>query len=141
MLRTRDERGFSLMEAVVATAIAVLAVLGLAHTFGLGQGLITRYELARAALAEAAGRMDSLAVIPPERLAVPGSGSETFTYEGHAVGESRWELDWRDDAADGLGGADASGDTLDLRQARVEVRWSVGLDADRIELVRLLPAR
>src|SRR2546426_12733052 len=38
------EQGFSLIEAVVATVIAALAVVGLAHTFGLGRAFINRFE-------------------------------------------------------------------------------------------------
>ena len=44
-----SESGFSLMEAIVATAIAVIAVLGLAYSFGQGRAMIGRYEISRAA--------------------------------------------------------------------------------------------
>ena len=48
---SHETRGFSLIEVLVALVIAVIAILGLAHTFGAGRGLINRYDTAREALA------------------------------------------------------------------------------------------
>ena len=52
------------MEVVVATVVAVVAVLALAYTFGTGRGLVNRYEAARVALAAAQRRMESLSAGP-----------------------------------------------------------------------------
>ena len=37
-----DQNGFSLIEALTATVIAVFAVLGLAYTFSVGRGQVSR---------------------------------------------------------------------------------------------------
>jgi len=44
-----NERGFSLAEALTGATISVIAVMGLAYSFGVGRGLVNRYEVARAA--------------------------------------------------------------------------------------------
>lgn len=134
---SRGQRGFSLMEAIVATAIAVIAILGLAHSFSLGRGFIARYEVGRAALGEAQGRMEGFTVLRPADL-VPGTAdSVAFSYRGAPVGFSFWRIVWVDDSADGLGGADLDGDTNDLKRVTVTVRWT---DGQRVELARLFPA-
>jgi type II secretory pathway pseudopilin PulG len=50
--------GFSLVELMVAMLLTVIAIMGLAHTFGLGTGFIDRYASARAALARASGQLE-----------------------------------------------------------------------------------
>ena len=60
----RSGVGFSLMEVIVATLIATIAITGLAYTFGLGRSFIDRYELSRAALAAAQGKVEALMATP-----------------------------------------------------------------------------
>ena len=59
-----DERGVGLVEVVVATVIAVIAILALAYTFGTGRGLVNSYEAARVGLAAAQHRMEALSAAP-----------------------------------------------------------------------------
>ena len=40
----QGERGVGLMEVIVATIIAVIAIVALAYTFGMGRGLVNRYD-------------------------------------------------------------------------------------------------
>ncbi len=136
----RGQRGFSLVEAVLATAIAVVAVLGLAYTFGVGRGLIGRYEIARAALGVAQSRMEQLAVLPATLLTPGTTGSATFDYRGTSYGTERWNVSWYDAAFDSTGGSDSDGPN-DLKQARVSVSWGAGAEADSIVLTRLFPAQ
>src|SRR5215471_12167035 len=58
-----DERGFSLIEVLVAGIVAVVAVMGLAYSFSTGRGMIDRYAAARDALAAAEQRMDRLSIL------------------------------------------------------------------------------
>jgi hypothetical protein len=125
---------------VLATAIAVIAVLGLAYTFGVGRGLIGRYELARAALGLAQARMERYAAIASDKLLPGTSGSVSFDYRGVTYGTERWSVSWSDAAYDGLGGADLDG-TQDLKQVSVVVSWGSGIDADSIALQRLFPGQ
>ena len=130
------EDGFSLAEAIVAAAIAVIAVLGLAHSFGLGRALIDRYAIARAATAVAERRLEQLSILPgtaPE-LAVR-SYQAPFFFNGDEIGTETWTVEWLDDPSDGTGSSDA--DPLDLKKVTEEVRWKMASDADVIRLSRL----
>ncbi len=125
------ERGFSLMEVIVATVIATLAVTGLAYTFGMGRGFIDRFEVVRAALGVAQGRMDRLATLSthaPEFTL--GSHAEPFVYQGVAVGNETWVVEAIDDpATPALHGT--------LRQVTVDVALNAEGIVNSVRLVRL----
>src|SRR5689334_2363201 len=53
-----NQRGLGLFEVVAGTLIATIAVLGLAYSFGVGRGMIDRYQVARAGLGEGQLMMD-----------------------------------------------------------------------------------
>ncbi len=57
-----DERGISLTEALTAATLSVIAVIGLAYSFGVGRSLVDRYEIARAALGEAQTQLESMSL-------------------------------------------------------------------------------
>jgi prepilin-type N-terminal cleavage/methylation domain-containing protein len=140
------ERGFSLIEVLVATVIAVVAVLGLAHSFGAGRALVDRYSTARAALAHAQGRLDSLAI-----LAAPthNPGSADLTIGTHTVvtplavgrtlGSQWWSVAWVDDPVDGVaGGGDPN--PQDYKRVTYYVAWNQGGIRDTVILTRTLYA-
>jgi type II secretory pathway pseudopilin PulG len=132
-----DQRGFSLMEAVVATAIAVIAIVGLAHSFGLGRALVNRYEVGRAALGLAQQRMEDYAshrwtIVPAPPDSLP------FVYGGNAVGVERWSIEWVDDPFDGTGAGDTNGPN-DMKRVTVKVYWGGGIEANEVVLTRLFP--
>src|SRR5882672_11756294 len=90
-----NEHGFSLMEALTAATISVIAVLGLAYSFGVGRGLVDRYEVARAALGEAQSQLEALTLLPNSdpTLALGYVGAPTpFRYEGTTLGEEYWRV-------------------------------------------------
>src|SRR5262249_7513644 len=58
-----DAGGFSLIQGIVAVVIAAIAVIGLAHSFGIGRGLIDRFESARDGLGVAQQEMEILSMI------------------------------------------------------------------------------
>src|SRR4029077_10263860 len=103
-----DQRGFSLIEAVVATVIAVVAVIGMAHSFGMGRALISRYEIGRVALGTVQRRMEFYAMRPSVEIASPQSDSVAFVYDGKNIGWESWNVVWVDDPFDGLGAGDTS---------------------------------
>ena len=130
------EDGFSLTEAIVAAAIAIIAVLGLAHSFGIGRALIDRYAIARAATGVAERRLEQLSVVPgtsPELA--KGLHQAPFFFNGDQIGTETWTVEWLDDPSDGTGSSDA--DPLDLKKVTEEVRWKMASDADVIRLSRL----
>jgi type II secretory pathway pseudopilin PulG len=131
-----DERGFSLMEALVATVITVIAVIGLAHTFGMGRGFIDRFEVARSALAAAESRMEFLSALrswSPELMigdhpAIPNPF--VFGNPARTIGTETWRVEWFDDPV-------TPGTIQDLKRVTVVVRWTMAATADSVTFTRL----
>jgi type II secretory pathway pseudopilin PulG len=128
--------GFSLIEALTATVIAVIAVLGLAYTFGVGRGQVARYEVARIALGEAESRIERLLLLADTspnsdslRLGYRSPAS-VFAYAGSPIGTAWWHVDPYDDPD-----LPAS---PDLRRLVVCVRWNTSLP-DSVQFSQLLP--
>ena len=96
----RGERGVGLMEVIVATVIAIIAILALAYTFGMGRGLIGRFETARVAFAAAQRRMETLSAAPltsPD-LRIPVLPSYTYgpdpvQVDGRTVAYESWTVE------------------------------------------------
>jgi len=127
-----NERGFSLMEALTAATISVIAVLGLAYSFGIGRGMVNRYEVARAALGEAQSQLEALTLLPntDPALAVGYVATLTpFRYEGATVGTSYWRVVPYDEP--NLPG------TADLKRVIMTVRWQSSARTDSLSLERL----
>lgn len=127
------EAGFSLVEAVVAAAIAAIAVLGLAYTFGVGRGMVNRYELARAALGVAQDRLEMCTALPlnSDSLVVGFACPQfPFTYEGTQYGNYSWRVL-------GFDHPNVPG-TVDLKKIVVTVRFRNGSGTDSLQLDRLI---
>ncbi len=137
-LPTSGERGIGLFEVIAGTLVATIAVIGLAYSFGIGRGLIDRYEVARVAMGEAQRVADSLVVQPPTSL-VPGSYSQPFVVQGSAVGTTSWTISWVDDPADGLGSDDPNPN--DMKRVTVLISWRLGVSNDSLGLSRLVLAQ
>lgn len=135
-----NERGLGLMEVIVATVIATVAILGLAYTIGAGRGLINRYEIARAGLAEAQRKMEHLVVLKataPE-LQIPTGTSITyadpFVINSTIVGTSSYTVSWFHDPSSTVSSS------TDLKRVAVRVSWTAGpADSDAVTLERYFP--
>jgi hypothetical protein len=127
-----DERGMTLMEALTAVTISVIAVIGLAHSFGVGRAMVDRYEVARAALGVAQAQLETMATWPRAdvQLALGYRSSATpFVYQGAIRGSSSWTVTpWDSPALPG---------TADLKRVVVTVRWQHGARGDSLSLERL----
>jgi len=129
------------MEVIVATVIATFAVIGLAYTFGMGRGFIDRFEVGRAALAEAQGRMEMIASRPASDtlctiLPTGQYHRSYFEVDGRTLGTELWTVSWKNDPADDV---PSDPNQHDLREATVTVRFEHGEMPDSIRLTRLLP--
>jgi hypothetical protein len=127
-----NERGFSLMEALAGATISVLAVLGLAHTFGVGRALVDRYEVARVALSEAESQLEALTLRPagdPTLRWGYVSPVTPFLYQGQTMGSQNWRVVAYDEP--NLPGS------ADLKRVIVTVRWVQGSRTDSLSLERL----
>ena len=140
MKRPLDQRGFSLMEVIVAMVIAVIAVLGLAHSFAAGRSLIDRYETARTALAYAQGRVETLAGLaahqPGDASLATGWHGPTPVNLGSRTGGERWFVEWKDDPVDKLGPLDATPN--DYKRVTMYVFWTQGSNTDTVSLARTM---
>lgn len=125
-----DERGFSVMEAIIGAVIAILAVVGLAYTFSVGRGSIDRFAIARAADAKAVARMEWLTSLPPDTSAFNMVTPLPFVFEGRTIGTERW------DVAAPPGGTPGG---ATLRQVSVTVAWNWSSIRDSVRYVRLFP--
>lgn len=133
------ERGVGLMEVIVATVVAVIAILALAYTFGTGRGLVNRYETARVALAAAQSRMERLSAGPVTSADLqlgphPATGTLPVWLDGVDVAVESWTVAPYDDPADGT----ATGD-VDLKRVTATVAWGRQGPNERVTLTRLFP--
>lgn len=128
---------------MVATVIAIIAVTALAHSFGIGRGLVDRYENARDALALVQQRLERLAAVNPSHGDLsPGPHDAGVIAINDAVsGQETWMVTWVDDPVDGSGGGDLTGPN-DYKRATVSIAWSDGGGPQTIQLSRvfLLPS-
>ena len=127
-----------LMEVVVATIIAIIAVIALAYSFGAGRGLVNQYEVARIALAAAQRRMETLSALPDTAAELqlgshPSSGTDPVQVDGRTVARESWTVVAYDDPADGLHG------DFDLKQVTETVSWGQGGPRETVALTRLIP--
>ncbi|MBI1797095.1 MAG: prepilin-type N-terminal cleavage/methylation domain-containing protein [Candidatus Eisenbacteria bacterium] len=135
MISGRDERGFTLTEVVVASVMAAIAVIGLAHAFAMGRGNLNRYQTARSGLALAQGKLETLS-----SLAIPGHdpgnadlqvGTHTTTVTlGNVTAIESWDISTVDDPANGPG--------ADYTRATVRVIWSTSGMPDTVSVSRIL---
>lgn len=126
--------GFALVEVIVASVIAVVAVLGLAYSFSVGRAQIDRFKIARVALAANQDQMERLTTLPPGDPSL-GIGEHpgmppTFTSEGVTLRQS-WTVEWFDDPA-------VTG-SQDLKRVTMLVAWTQGPLSDSLRLTRLFP--
>ena len=127
-----NERGFSLMEALTGATISVIAVLGLAYSFGVGRALVNRYEVARAALGEAQSQLEALQLVSRSNPTLAFgyvSPPTPFRYEGATLGTSGWRVLAYDEPS--LPG------TRNLKRVVVTVRWTSSAQTDSVTLERL----
>ena len=127
-----DERGFSLMEAIVASVIAVIAVMGMAYSFGLGRAWINRFEIVRMADGQAQSRMELLSTLPPSdvNLTLGDHAGAPFNYLGTAIGDDHWRVEAPDVTVPGRGA---------LHQVTVTVAWTNAGLRDSLAYQRLFP--
>jgi len=120
------------MEAMTGATITVIAVLGLAYSFGVGRALVNRYEVARAALGEASAQLEALQLVPPSdptKAFGYVSPPSPFRYEGATLGSSSWRVLAYDEPS--LPG------TQDLKRIIVTVTWRNNAQTDSVSLERL----
>jgi hypothetical protein len=127
------------MEVMVATVIAVIAVVGLAHSFGMGRALINRHENARDALALAQQRLEFLLGLPQDNPDLTPNVAHGGPIQLHDTinGTESWTVIWVDDPIDGLGSGDLSG-VNDYKRVTVTISWIEASVPEQVQLSRIL---
>jgi type II secretory pathway pseudopilin PulG len=137
--RTAADGGFTLTEVLVALIITVLAVMGLAHSFGIGRGMIDRYATARSAMGAAQSRMELLRRKSLIDLATPDLDPAVthpvtaLMLDGRIPGQETWTVEWLHDPQ-GVG-------SQDYKRVHVTVSWTQGAMPDSVELKSIFLAR
>lgn len=136
---SRGDAGFTLTEVLVALLITVIAVLGLAHTFGLGRGMIDRYATARDAMGVAQARMETLRMEARSDTGNPdlSVGAHTpiaITLDGAVAGLESWQVDWATDPGH------PGGSGQDYRKITVTVNWKQSGIDDHVQISSLFLA-
>ncbi len=122
------------MEAIIAMVITVIAVMGMAYSFGLGRSWIDRFELARVADGVAQAQMERLGSLLPAAADLtigqhPGIPI-TFSYNGIDYGDVHWSVQAPDVTIPGRAA---------LRQVTVTVAWTRAGLRDSLSYQRLFP--
>jgi prepilin-type N-terminal cleavage/methylation domain-containing protein len=127
-----DERGFSLVEVIVASIVAVIAVMGLAHSFGMGRALIDRHESARDALALVQQRLEFLANVSSGNpdLDFGTKGPNVIQINDAVTGNETWTVQPVDDPVNGAGN--------DYKRITVTISWMTAGITDQIQLSRIV---
>jgi hypothetical protein len=127
---------------MVASIIAVIAVMGLAFSFSAGRGMVDRYAAARDGLAAAEQRMERLSILglkdPLNPDLAPGVHPplpQPRPLNGNFTGTEQWTVTWVDDPADNAGG---DPNPNDYKRVTVQIRWMAGTVQDHIELSRII---
>lgn len=124
---------------MVATVIAVIAVVGLAHAFGNGRALINRYEVARDALGIAQREMEVFQCLPLTSDSLDAGPSELIhvvppvMLNARQSGNVQWTVTWIDDPVNGQGAPNDH----DYKRLTVVVSWQQGDGTESVSLSRL----
>ena len=129
----RGERGSTLLDAVVGTALMLVVFVGIAGAFRLAIIAVGNNKARAGAIALANERLEFIRSLSYNAIGTDGgipSGDleQEESIELNDVDYTRRTLiSYEDDPADGLGGADENGIQTDYKAVKAEVSW-VGRD-------------
>ncbi|MBV9159138.1 MAG: carboxypeptidase regulatory-like domain-containing protein [Candidatus Kaiserbacteria bacterium] len=126
----QGERGVTLIDTIVGTALLLLVFVGVAAAFQLSVDVVTSNKARAGAIALVDERMEYIRSLPYTSLGTVGgipSGSipqnESVTLNGVTYNR-RTFIEYFDDTKDGSGGGDANGVQADSKAAKVDVSWN-----------------
>ncbi|MEY4746964.1 MAG: hypothetical protein RLZZ416_13 [Candidatus Parcubacteria bacterium] len=142
--RRKGNRGVTLLDTVVGTALMLVIFLGIAAAFQLALDVVINNKARSGAIALANERMEYIRSLTYASVGTSGgipSGSipqsEIVTLNGTTF-TRRTTIEYGDDPKDGTGGADTNGIISDYKSARVDVAWTSRTGTRHITLVSRL---
>ncbi len=122
-----------------AIVIFMSIMIGGLQYFTLPQQTVARQKMKRLAVVEAQRRMEDLIALGFTGVVTDSNETNTSVALAALTGTRNTTVALTDDAADGLAGADADGDTLDYKTITVSVSWNDGT-AQNVSLTTKLSA-
>ncbi|KAA3612063.1 MAG: hypothetical protein DWQ05_18860 [Calditrichaeota bacterium] len=124
MLIPPNQKGVSLVEAMIAIVIFMIIMIG-GHSYFARSHMVMAYgKLQRLAVAAAVHKMESLVKLDYSSLSSSLNETDVTIDLGNRSGTRSTTITYIDDAADGQAGADSDGNTLDYKMIAVEIAWS-----------------
>src|SRR3989344_2501486 len=130
MPRREGERGATLLDTVVGTALMLVVFLGIAAAFQLSLDVVMNNKSRAGAIALVNERMEYLRSLSYTQIGVEGGipagivpQEETVSWNGIEY-TRRTSVLYSDDSGDGLGDLDENGIIADYKTIRVEILWT-----------------
>lgn len=140
-LRRNQERGVTLIDTLVGSALMLVVFLGIAAAFQLSVEVVTNNKARAGAIALGNERMEYLKSLTYPQIGVIGgipAGNvpqiETVDFNGITYTRRTLVL-YTDDPEDGSGGADSNSIIADFKTIRVEVSWESRQGQRSVEVV------
>jgi hypothetical protein len=141
MQRPRGERGSTLLDAVVGTALMLVVFIGIVGAFRLTVMAVSNNKARAGAIALANERLEFVRSLPYASVGTSGgipagNIAQTETVNVNDVAYTRRTfISYEDDPADGSGGADTNGVRTDYKAVKVTVSWVVRDGTHTITLI------
>lgn len=145
--RSSRQRGVTLLDTVVGSALMLVVFVGIAGVFQLSVDVVTNNKARAGAIALANERMEYIRSLAYASVGTVGgipagaiAQSETVSSNGVSY-TRRTVVLYVDDPKDGISAADTDGVFIDYKIAKVDVAWTSRIGTRHITLVtRLEPA-
>jgi cytoskeletal protein RodZ len=111
---------------MVAIVVFMVIMIGGLNYFTVPQAIMAREEMKRMAVAAAQQRMETLLQSDYTEVTADSNETDTPVPLANISGLRTTTVTEIDDAADGLGGSDADGNTVDYKNVMVLITWSDG---------------
>ncbi|MFZ2555941.1 MAG: carboxypeptidase-like regulatory domain-containing protein [Minisyncoccia bacterium] len=141
MQRPRGERGSTLLDAVVGTALMLTVFVGIVGAFRLTVMAVSNNKARAGAIALANERLEYIRSLPYNSIGTVGgipagliAQSETIVLNDVTY-TRRTFVSYEDDPNDGTGGADSNGVIIDYKAAKSSVSWTVRGNVHTLTLV------
>ncbi|MCU0678686.1 MAG: carboxypeptidase regulatory-like domain-containing protein [Candidatus Pacebacteria bacterium] len=146
-MRSSLQRGFSLIELLIVAAIMALFIGGLFATLQTSLQLIADSRARMSALSVANDRLEYIRSLAYDAVGtvsgIPAGAIPqiaTSTLNGFIFTE-RTLVEFIDDPADGLAGADTNGITTDYKRVKIEISWTQKNDPKTLTIVSNISPR